>query len=196
MTLCSVTSWLELLLHCSWLTWVDWQPGPGGHLDCCREPQRHPCPRPRLWAQLGLSANPSWGKGIWRKWGGRGNSSCPLNLLLTPSLSSPEPHSSANTSSERSRVPQLPSGVREIHCIPKEAKLERRGAPTQANSSLAGPCSVAVECGVYLGPWGGEGVAVLTKCIKDKKESWRGFVGEHSVIHTVLPHSQGPVFTL
>ena len=54
--------------------------------------------------------------------------------------------------------------------------------------TLAGPCSVAVECGVYLNPWGrsgggvGVGVGVRTKCIDDKR-----VMGVSTLGHMALP---------
>lgn len=99
-----------------------------------------PVPAPGCGHSWGSLPTPPEGREDGRS-GGRGNSSCPLNLLLTPSLSSPEPHSS----SERSRVPQLPAGVRETHCIPKEAKLEGGTYPKCGWSLLSG-------CGMWHVP--------------------------------------------
>lgn len=104
--------------------------------------------------------------------GGRGNSSSPLNLLLTPSLSSPEPHSSTPAPALRGAVRlSFHLGVR--HTAYRRKQNWRGGgrAPTQAKPSLAGPCSVAVECGVYLSPWerGESGWQCLQNALKIKR---------------------------
>lgn len=93
-----------------------------------------------------------------------------------PSLSSPQPQGSTDTSSEEEPFASASMGVKETG--------ERR-TPALANPSLAGPCLVAVECSVYLIPWGsGEmGLWCLQNALKIKESSG----GEHSVIHLVLP---------
>lgn len=79
-----------------------------------------------------------------------------------PSLSSPQPQGSTDMSSEEEPFASASMGVKETG--------ERR-TPALANPSLAGPCLVAVECSVYLIPWGsgGNGAVVLAKCVKDKR---------------------------
>lgn len=150
-----MTSWLELLLHCSWLTWVDWRPQTRWAPGLLQRATMPPLSPPQAVATAGALCQPLLGEGNMTE-GERGEE---IHPVLCTSSSHPACHPLSHTAA-------LTPALRGAVCLSfhlrdtlhtEGSKTGERGGgtyPGKLKSSWSLLNGMAVACGMYLNPWG------------------------------------------